>query len=159
AAAQAPHAVPLILIATTGGGIRAAYWTDLVLNCAFESTAPPTRCDGRATKVGFDASNSVFAASGISGGSLGLASYAAYLKLKERRGHPQPNWVPDHLSNDALSASGAWWLLVELPRAFLQFRGLDDRAAILERGWESTWKDGELAGGLFDLWRNHPHAP
>ncbi len=156
---QAPRAVPLILVATTGGGIRAAYWTDLVLNCAFESAAPPNRCDGRATEAGFDTSNRIFAASGISGGSLGLASYAAYLKLKERTLEPQPNWVPDHLGNDPLSASGAWWLLVELPRVFLQFRGLDDRAAILERGWESTWKGAELSGGLFDLWRNHPHAP
>jgi hypothetical protein len=156
--APSSGAVPLIVIATTGGGIRAAYWTDLVLNCSFEVVAPGGACPPNAVRRDFARSGRIFAASGISGGSLGLASYAAYLTLKERQG-PEPGWVKQRLDTDALSASGAWWLLVELPRAFLQFRSPTDRADVLERGWERTWKSGELGGGLFALWRDHPQAP
>ena len=39
-------AVPLILVATTGGGIRAAFWTSLVLDCAFE-VEPTASCPSR----------------------------------------------------------------------------------------------------------------
>jgi hypothetical protein len=146
------RAVPLILVATTGGGIRAAYWTDRVLDCAFEID-PKSDCRDGARTHDFARSNRIFAASGISGGSLGLASYAAYLTAKKRSGS-QSDWVQQRLDGDALSPSGAWWLMVELPRAFLQFRSPTDRAGVLERGWERQWPGRQLSGGLFALWRN-----
>jgi hypothetical protein len=156
-AAPARGAVPLILVATTGGGIRAAYWTDLVLDCAFEVAAGQP-CPRGTHDRSFARSNRLFAMSGISGGSLGLASYAAYLGEKKGR-LPETNWVERSLDGDSLSASGAWWLLVEIPRVFLQFRSPTDRAGVLERGWERNWPGGELSRGLFALWRDHPQAP
>jgi patatin-like phospholipase len=151
-------AVPLILVATTGGGIRAAYWTSLVLDCAFEVEATAS-CPSGTHSTDFARSDRVFALSGISGGSLGLASYAAYLSEKEKPGGVDDDWVNKGLEADALSASGAWWLFVELPRAFLQFRSPTDRAGILERGWERQWDDGELERGLLELWRTRQHQP
>jgi hypothetical protein len=150
-------AVPLILVATTGGGIRAAYWTSLVLDCAFEVN-PGSSCPTGGHSASFARSDRVFALSGISGGSLGLASYAAYLSEKQKRG-PERNWVRRSLDADALSGSGAWWLLVEIPRVFLQFSSPTDRAGVLERGWEREWPHGELSQGLLDLWRTNHHEP
>lgn len=150
-------AVPLILVATTGGGIRAAYWTSLVLDCAFE-VEPGASCPTGGHDASFDRSDRLFALSGISGGSLGLASYAAYLSEKEERA-PEADWVRRSLDADALSGSGGWWLLVEIPRVFLQFRSPTDRAGVLERGWERQWPDGELGQGLLELWRSEHHQP
>jgi hypothetical protein len=149
-------AVPLILVATTGGGIRAAYWTELVLDCAFEVAAGP--CPSGEHSTEFARSDHLFALSGISGGSLGLASYAAYLSEKEQR-DPETNWVQRSLKADALSGSIAWWAFVEIPRAFLQFRSPTDRAGVLERGWERQWPEAELGQGLLQIWRTQPHQP
>lgn len=147
-------ATPLIMVATTGGGIRAAYWTSLVLDCTFESTTCP---HGPRTS-GFTNSDRLFGVSGISGGSLGLASYAAYL-IDKRQGNGSSNWVSDALHVDALSGAGAWWLFTELPRSFLQFNVPDDRAAVQEKGWEGRWPHGELGRGIFDVWHSEPQVP
>jgi hypothetical protein len=152
----ATRPVPLFVLATTGGGIRAAYWTDLVLDCAFE-VQPGQDCPSGTHGSGFGRSDRLFAASGISGGSLGLAEYAAY--LSEKRGKTEAGWVERALHGDALSASGAWWLFVEIPRVFLQFRSPTDRAAILERGWEREWPNGQFEQGLLELWRTDHHQP
>jgi hypothetical protein len=157
ASEPAKGAVPLILVATTGGGIRAGYWTSLVLDCAFE-VVDPTSCPEGGHRSDFTRSDRLFALSGISGGSFGLASYAAYLSEKQTRG-PERKWVRRSLDADALSGSGAWWLLVEIPRAFLQFRSPTDRAGVLERGWERQWPHGELSQGLLELWRTEHHQP
>jgi len=153
----AKGAIPFVLVATTGGGIRAAYWTDLVLDCAFE-VKPGSGCASSKREDDFTRSNAIFAASGISGGSLGLASYAAYLTDKQA-GTKNAGWVKQALDHDALSPSGAWWLMVEVPRVFLQFRSPTDRASVLERGWERGWPNGELEQGLFEVWHDHPEAP
>ena len=151
-------ATPLIFVATTGGGIRAAYWTSLVLDCAFEAAKAPDACPNGEHVADLAKSDRLFALSGISGGSLGLAAYAAYLAQKQA-GPPEPGWVAKRLGGDALSGSGAWWLFVEIPRVFLQFRSPTDRAAILERGWEKEWPNGELGKGLLELWRTDRHTP
>ena len=151
---------PLVLVASTGGGIRAGFWTALVLDCAFERELPdvdpraPCREEFAPT---LDRSNTLFALSGISGGSVGFASYAAYLSEKESGSGAA--WVADRLSTDALSPSGAWWLFVELPRIFLQFETRSDRSEILETAWERQWSKGSLTRGLFSLWRDHPEVP
>ena len=150
----AAGATPLIMVATTGGGIRAAYWTSLVLDCALESTTCP---HGPRTKD-FTNSDRLFGVSGISGGSLGLASYAAYL-IDKREGTAANNWVSNALHVDALSGAGAWWLFTELPRSFLQFNVPDDRAAVQEKGWEGRWPHGELGRGIFDVWHSEPQVP
>jgi hypothetical protein len=162
-----PRAVPLFLVATTGGGIRAAFWTSLVLDCAFEVDAgfvrSSTPCQG-SRPASFERSNRLFALSGISGGSVGLAAYAAHLVEKrsttaeQGRTGAQP-WLERRLSVDGLSPTGLWWLFVELPRQFLQFRLERDRSQLLEESWEREWPERELSTGLFELWRDEPQVP
>ena len=161
-AATTAGAVPLILVASTGGGTRAAYWTAAVLDCAFETSNP--RCDVGPRAATFDRSDRLFAVSGISGGSLGLASYAALLAEREQEGTASdPDWYERRLSGDALSPSVAWWLYVESVQSFLRFTGTRDRAAVLEQGWQSDWsKNGggdALARGLFETWWQRSHTP
>jgi hypothetical protein len=142
-------AQPLVFVSSTGGGMRAAYWTALVLDCAFETdTSQGARaCAALPRRTDFDRSDAVFVASGISGGSLGIAAYATYLEEKgsgERRA--QTDWVQRRLDGDSLSASVAWWLFVEGAQSFLRFDNGSDRAEILERGWERDWADGDDLG-------------
>jgi hypothetical protein len=159
---------PLVLVATTGGGIRAAYWTTVALDCAFEVDARTALryrpCFAERRSDDWRRSNSIFALSGISGGSLGLAAYAAY--LTEKDGEGQENWMSTRLEADSLSASIAWWLFVETPQTLLRFHNATDRAEVLERGWEKDWagaedeseKDG-LTQPFLALWRNEPDVP
>jgi hypothetical protein len=157
-------AVPLVLVSTSGGGIRAAYWTALVLDCALEVTAdvatPEFPCSQNRRSANWKRSNAVFAMSGISGGSLGLASYAAF--LADKRGQTEAGWIQARMNADSLSASVAWWLFVEAPRALLQFHNKTDRAEVLERGWEQNWghtSPVDLSSGLLRLQRDHPELP
>ena len=159
--------MPLLLVSTSGGGIRAAYWTALVLDCALEVTAETaTReepCAQQRRSDDWARSNAVFAMSGISGGSLGLAAYSAFLAEKE--GRTQHGWIRERMNADSLSASVGWWLFVEAPRAFLRFTNSSDRAEILERGWEQDWAAAAppdapgLGVGLLRLQRDHPELP
>lgn len=160
--ADPPGPVPLILVASTGGGIRSAYWTATALDCAFELETAEVDddrpCPGEERADGFDRSDALFALSGISGGSVGMAEYAAHLVAKERSTR-DGDWVADALEVDALSPAGARWLFVEIPRVFLQFDGPDDRAAVLEAALEHEWPERELERGLFEVARDHPHVP
>jgi hypothetical protein len=143
-------AQPLVFVSSTGGGMRAAYWTALVLDCAFEADASEGTGDctnDLPRRTTFDRSDAVFVASGISGGSLGIAAYGTYLQEKstgERGG--ETDWVHRRLDADSLSASVAWWLFVEGAQSLLRFHNQSDRAEILERGWERDWADGDDLG-------------
>ena len=59
--------VPMLIIATAGGGIRAAYWTATVLE----------QLQGDLEKKGQALDKLVFAISGVSGGSVGAMDYIA----------------------------------------------------------------------------------
>jgi hypothetical protein len=59
--------VPVVIVAAEGGGIRAPYWTALVLG----------ELQDQAAGAGLDFTRHVFAISGVSGGSLGAATFAA----------------------------------------------------------------------------------
>jgi hypothetical protein len=154
-------AVPLVFVSSTGGGIRSAFWTALALDCTFERDTDTVDdrnpCPARRA-TDYRRSDSLFAASGISGGSVGLAEYAAYLKDKTD-GRDVSGWVADRLGVDGLSPAGAWWLFVEIPRVFIQFDSPTDRAAVLEKAWERRWPSHALEAGLFQLWRTYRHTP
>lgn len=118
---NATEPVPLTLVSTEGGGIRAAYWTGSVLtdllggqhsgSCA---TATPA--------------SRVFAISGISGGSLGAVSWMTRTN--------DENWYVDALSKpDSVAVPLSAGLLQDLPRALLGYPG-KDRAEFLELAWE-----------------------
>ena len=133
-------AEPLFLVATEGGGIRAAYWTAAVLGWLEDVT--------RAHPEHFEPfSSRTFAISGVSGGSLGAAVFTALESALPAAPAPlpRPNWMRERasafLSRDLLSPALATGVLVDsaqrvLPYPFFDYR---DRAFGLERGWEDAW--------------------
>lgn len=167
---QTAQPIPLILIATAGGGIRAAVWTAYVLD----------RVIGYDT-TGIPPINRVFAISSVSGGSLGVASYIAHSNspppvqqdaatakssqlpapCTETTANVDEHWVCAHLGSDAISPALSWLTFIEIPWSLLRF-DLDwnlperDRARILEESWERAWPEFSGAGSalavdLFEL--------
>lgn len=140
---------PIFIVAAEGGGIRAAYWAALVLS-RLEDRAP-----------GF--SRQVFAVSGVSGGSLGGAVFAALAAEKES-GRALPcgalaKCAGDILGHDFLSPAIARMVAPDFVQRFLPVPlPLTDRAHALEDGWADAWQD-EVGTGRFDrpfqnLWRD-----
>ncbi len=135
---------PLFIVATEGGGIRAAYWTAAVL--------------GEIQDENPNFASHLFAISGVSGGSLGAAVFDALLaepnpgsfKLKDK-GH-------DILSQDFLSPALAAMLYPDLVQRFIPFPiPYLDRGRALELGWEKAWRDtmgnDRFADSFVALWQ------
>jgi hypothetical protein len=136
--ALAAETRPLVLVAAEGGGIRAAYWTALAMDCMFSGGRGAENM--RHCPAGDPGPASVFAASGASGGSVGLASYMAH-----QFEHPADDWVRERLGGDYVSPTVAQGLFADLPDAFLGVHGIwGDRAAVLERSWEREWPGGQM---------------
>lgn len=147
ATTPAADPLPLVVVAASGGGVRAAYWTAGVLDKLFPpmlvTSAKGAKCapeDGRAP---------VFAVSGISGGSLGAVSWLARPRTDDPTSH---EWV---FGSDHLSAALAWMTYVDLPRSFIGFPG-KDRAAVLEQSWEGRQR--ELKEDFYATWQQ-PTGP
>ncbi len=146
------EAVPLVLVAAEGGGIRAAYWAARALDCVID--ADVASCGYEADREPGDP-GSIFAASGISGGSLGLVAHAAAVRQGDRS-----DWVDKRLGDDFLAAAGAWMLFTDLPNSLLKLDIRPDRAGVLERAWQNAWgADSPLADGLLATWTADPKMP
>jgi hypothetical protein len=118
---------PLLLVASSGGGGRAAYWTILAMDCLFGDDPVLSRavaCDGGALDR-----TSTFVASGISGGSVGMAMFSA---------------AGGDLDPDAVFGDGfvepiiANLLGTDAPNALVHSRDWRDRAGALEDAWEDA---------------------
>ncbi|MCZ7565010.1 MAG: hypothetical protein M5U08_15540 [Burkholderiales bacterium] len=131
--APAPDApAPFVIVATAGGGIRAAYWTGTVLG-ALHDTA------GQALQ------QRLFAMSGVSGGSVGATIYRALLALPpERYASACPKGMMDCaqrvLSHDFLGPVSAALLYPDLTQRFVPVPLFPDRGAALERGFETAFR-------------------
>ncbi len=149
-------AIPMVFIASSGGGLRAAAWTGYVMDCLF-GEGRASRCDDADP----DRMGSVLVASGVSGGSIGLAAFSGAVSGNAGTG---PDWVKRLLGDDFLAAAAAWLTLVDMPQSFLGFApDLSDRSVVMERAFERPWKvpggDGFLATGVFELWDEYPDLP
>ncbi|MGA7979819.1 MAG: hypothetical protein WCA32_06275 [Chromatiaceae bacterium] len=117
---------PLVLVAASGGGIRAAYWTATAL-AAMGSTP------------GF--SDNLFAISGVSGGSVGAATYVALKREQLDSGQPGDlmKTVRTVLGKDFLSPVAAGLLFPDLAQRFFPVPvGWADRQRFLEKSWEDA---------------------
>ena len=150
---EGEQALPLVLIATHGGGLKAATWSALVIDCAMGDGADPS-CPARSNEpwANFDR---WFAGSGASGGSVGLASITAQ-RLDEAGDPPpsaddtrgpfledrslDPNSVAGRLTGDFLSPSLGWQLFAEAPLSFVRGTVNADRAEQLEEAWAERWE-------------------
>jgi len=152
-------ALPVVIVAADGGGIRAAYWTAIVLGELQDRSA--------AQSVPF--SRHVFAISGVSGGSLGAAIFAAIAaqRLLLPPAAPARSWVQeadDVLGRDFLSPTLANALFPDLLQRFLPAPVFDDRAIALEQSWERAWAAAHVQGRagfsapFHSLWAVSPHS-
>jgi hypothetical protein len=150
----------LVLVAAAGGGIRASYWTSLTL----------TRLMDRVPKL----RAKLFAASGVSGGSLGLGIFYGLLSASASNdplkcaavGRPFEPCVRAFHEHDFLAAMlGA--TLAGLPaNAFVPIFPYRNEA--LELGWEHAWRNtvGEqspvadvFSASMASLWRDGGSHP
>jgi len=143
---------PVFLISAEGGGIRAAYWTALILG-ELERSTP-----------GFH--EHVLSISGVSGGSLGAAVYTALLRAGVE-GEDVPSAAKVILAEDFLAPTCASMLFPDLLQRFIPFPLFPDRAIALEQAWERAWGACEacskppnrLDGNFLDLYDGEMKLP
>jgi len=156
---------PVFLVATEGGGIRAAYWTASVLT-AIQDQAPQF-------------SDHLFAISSVSGGSVGSAVYTALVADSARtavadecsgKAVPETSYrraAQQMLSYDALAPTLASLLHADFVQRFLPVGFIPDRARALETGWENGWRtrlftadgpDDLFSQGLLKMYADRPAA-
>jgi hypothetical protein len=131
--------VPVVLVAAEGGGIRAAYWTALVLGQLHD--------EALAREPTLDFARHTLAISGVSGGSLGAAAYAALITQPPAGQSPEPCGQVSEarpraermLDHDFLSPAVAVMLFPDLFQTFVPVAFINDRAKALERSWQAAW--------------------
>ena len=136
-ARPAASAHPLVLVATAGGGMRAAYWTATVLGAARDKVP------------GFD--TALFAISGVSGGSVGAAIYAAASSHGLSGCEPQasiaaPTYelcAQQALSEDLLGPTLVGYAFTDLFQGFVPtaLHRFPDRAKALELAMAQGWSN------------------
>lgn len=146
--ADAGEPYPVYLVAASGGGIRAAYWTAGLLG--FRHDLDPQ----------FTART--FAISGVSGGSLGAMVFAGLVRAKAAdpalracgghfAGQPVADCGTQILSGDFLAPTLGALLYPDLVARFSPVAVPHvDRARAMERGWEKRWDD--VMRGRGDAW-------
>lgn len=143
---------PLYIVSTEGGGIRAAYWTAIVL--------------GKIQDHYPQFSKRLFAISSVSGGSLGSGVYTALVKERQQDDSYQKeiNFFftrsSDMLSGDFLSPTVASLLTGDLINELLPFPvKYFSRALAMEKSWEIAWKksfngkSNRFGEPLSNLWK------
>jgi hypothetical protein len=140
-----PQPYPVLVVATAGGGIRAAYWTGSLLAALQD-------------RYGAAFSDHIFAISGVSGGSLGAATYVALLdpdpavgarlRCADGAGRSLRACAAAVLGQDFLAPVVGAMLFPDLVQRFWPRPVLGwDRGRALEASWERAW----TARGLPDL--------
>ena len=147
---------PVFLVAAEGGGIRAAYWAGIVLaRLQDESQARFGR--------------HLFALSGVSGGSLGNAAFAALVAdagsgalprspcARRNPAHAYQQCMRDVLRRDYLSPALGYMLYPDMLQRFLPISmPAADRARAMEQGWAHGWRQAagsdRLAQRFDSLW-------
>ncbi|MEJ2455224.1 MAG: hypothetical protein P8103_13855 [Candidatus Thiodiazotropha sp.] len=123
---------PFILVATAGGGIRAAYWTGTLLGTLQDAT------EGR-----FD--DHLFAISGVSGGSVGATVYRV---VTANRDTDVTKTIQQILGQDYLGPVAAGLLYKDAVQRLLPLPLLGDRAEIFEQGLETGFTQFSKTGGV-----------
>lgn len=125
-----PPGQPVYLVSASGGASRSAYWTAATL-ARFEDEA---RSQGRRF------AQNVYMYSGVSGGSLGIASFAALAAA--RPSGPIRKDLLEFVGQDFLSPLVGMALFPDLLQRFVPIDWLHpaDRSLALERAWQKDWQ-------------------
>lgn len=108
--------VPMLIVGASGGGSKAAYWTDLVLDCILGRGAPvegDDECRGAGDKAA-ERYPRLFLTSSVSGGSVGIHHL---LNHEDKAGAKEP-WISATAGREVLSPVVGWGMFHDLP-AFL----------------------------------------
>jgi hypothetical protein len=148
---------PVFIVAAEGGGLRAAFQTALVL-ARLQDLCPSF-------------AQHTFVISGVSGGSLGAAVFAALAKRHAENGPPRPcsaegprvfeTKVHQILGRDYLTPPLATLLGAEVLQRMVPFPiRPTDRALALERALEQSWTratgGNEFSSEFYSLWNRFP---
>jgi hypothetical protein len=142
AGGSSPEPRPVFIVATEGGGIRAAYWTAVMLSALQDRSLDQRKAwteahPGQPPPPDF--ASHLFAVSGVSGGSLGAVVFNAL--LAENVAYPMENRAHDILRQDFLSPTLAALFFPDLVQRFVPYPfSLADRGAVLEKAWEYGWE-------------------
>jgi hypothetical protein len=145
---------PVVLVAAEGGGMRSAAWTALVLArlTALVQARHPTQAGEPVL------AQRLFAASGVSGGSLGLAAYVSLLRAPANaRADTLETRARSLLDHDFLAPTLANMLFVDFTQRWLPGAWFDDRARALTRAWEHAAREQGVvafAQPFADLYRD-----
>lgn len=123
---------PVVLVTAEGGGIRGAAWTAMVLArlTAMVETRRPQQGEPLLARY-------LFAGSGVSGGSLGLATYVSLLRQPAgARADTLERRARGLLDHDFLAPTLANMLFVDFTQRWLPGAWFDDRSRALTRAWE-----------------------
>jgi len=132
---------PFTVVATAGGGIRAAYWTGTVLGDLHDRFAE-ARTKGQTDALFEDY---LFAISGVSGGSVGATVYRS-VAANQAADAPIRDTVQQILGEDYLGPVSAGLLYPDMLQRFIPWPVLSDRAAVFEQGLEEGFLDHQAAG-------------
>ena len=123
---------PIFFVAAAGGGLRAAYWTASMLAAADDATCGQF---GR----------HVYAYSGVSGGSLGIAAYLAQRQVwaaeatAEQCRSERVAEMQHMLGRDFLAPVAGSLLFAELWQRFAHTPLDNDRGTTLAKAWGAAW--------------------
>jgi hypothetical protein len=135
--------VPMLIVATAGGGIRAAYWTAAVLDNLRVQSAGSVR-------------PYLFAVSGVSGGSVGATAFEAALAKDDEgqcgRGCCPTTSATSFLTEDFLAPVLASGIFIDTVASFLPEFPHTDRGVALEKSFEQA-SGGLLARSFLSLFR------
>lgn len=120
---------PVVFVASSGGGIRAAYWTAQVL--------------GLLSAQSEALQQQIFSISGVSGGSVGAAVYAAIQRQHERSQSASRSYSDEAraiLGQDLLTPILSTFLFPDIAQRFMPFPLFpSDRAVAGETALEQFW--------------------
>jgi hypothetical protein len=130
-----PETSPIFVVAASGGGLRAAYWTALLLAKLDDATCGQF-------------SRHVYAYSGVSGGSLGVAAFEAQRVTAPKHASCEA-WrgqqARQFLGQDFLgSVIGSTIFAEPLQRLFFWNTG-SDRGSVLADAWTTAWDESHAA--------------
>lgn len=140
---------PIVLVCAEGGALRTAAYTSMMLGTIQDSLV----------KEGIDFKSTVYAYSGISGGSLGLAFFntIAYMDGRHNAAYSYRAKGRDFFTADYLAAVIARMCYSEVVQMLLPWHVEKfDRAIALESNWESSYDkigpDNYFSTDYLTLW-------
>jgi hypothetical protein len=113
----APVDWPMLLVAASGGGSKAAYWTDLVLDCVLGDGEPSKGAPHECPRSGKERERlgRIFLTSSVSGGSVGVHHFVEHRDAIVRGA----GWVDGAAGPELLSPVVGWGLFHDLPAFML----------------------------------------